>query len=457
MALFPSLLLLLAQNPAVEFSAHPVDGQLYPRNANSVAHVQVAGRVLENGWDSVTCVARRDGVPFAFKQQDLNYNPIGGAPFDLNIKINAELAEYDFAILLRNDSGRKVVGTAERVVAGDAFLIQGQSNAVANDSHNQNLANQDQSPWIRSFGTTSLFGSNAAADVNWYIADGEYDREEGAIGAWGLRMASNIVASEGIPVAILNGAVGATPIVWHQRNDADPFDVSTNYGRLLTRATNAGLVDHIRAIFWYQGEADGDAAEPYVYRFYNLYHDWLSDYPSTEKVYVFQVRNGCGNPSPDLRNVQRRFKEFLSKVDVMSTTAINRHDGCHYYYGGYRQLGNRISRLVARDLYGSTDTVEIDAPYLAWASWGDSLGNSIRLKFADPDDRLIVEPGAEQDFVLEDGVQVVSTQVAGSSIYLTLSGPSNSATIAYVGHPEDGAWIKNGRGVGALAFKVMIR
>lgn len=456
-ALFPSLLLLLAQNPAVEFTAHPVDGQLYPRNANNIADVRVAGTVHEAGWTTVTCVVRRDGVPFAMRQQTLNFNPFGGAPFDLGIKIHAELAQYDFAVLLRNDDGRKVVGTAENVVAGDAFLIQGQSNAVASDSHNQNLANQDQSSWIRSFGTTSLNGNLAANDRNWYMADGEYDREEGAIGAWGLRMASNIVASEHIPVAVLNGAVGATPIVWHQRNDSNPMDTSTNYGRLLTRATNAGLADHIRAIFWYQGEADGDNAEPYVGRFHRLYQDWLEDFPSAEKVYVFQVRNGCGDPSIELRDVQRRFKEYLSKVEVMSTTAVKAHDGCHFYYGGYRQLGNQISRQVARDLYGSTDTHEIDPPYVIKAKFGSTSNDQVILTFADPDDRLVVGRFADEDFVLEDGVAVHSIQIIGNRLAMWLTGPTTSSTIAYVGHPKNGSWIANARGVGALAFKIRIQ
>ncbi len=456
MALIPSILLLIAQGPAVSFDEHPVDGQLYPRNANNIAQVRVAGKVLETGWALVTVVAKRDGVSFAMRQQALNYSTTG-APFDLKINIHAELASYDFAIFLRSNTGRRMVATAQDVVAGDAFLIQGQSNAVASDHHDQNLANQNQSEWIRSFGTTSLNGNKAAADVNWYTADGEYDQEEGAIGAWGLRMASNIVASEGIPVAILNGAVGATPISFHRRNDADPTDTSTNYGRLLTRALNAGIANNIRAIFWYQGEADGDNADPYVWRFRSLYQDWLTDFPTTERVYVFQVRNGCGNPSVELRNVQRRFKEFLSRVEVMSTTGTGGHDGCHFYYGGYRQLGDRISRQVARDLYGSTDTHEIDPPYLGKASWYNSAGTTIKLEFADPDDSIVVEPGAEQDFVLEDGVVVISTQVVGNFIYLNLSGPTNSNTIAYQGHPNDGAWIRNGRGVGALAFTALIQ
>ena len=456
MPLLHSLLLLAAQNPAVQFTALPADGQLYPRNGNNVAKVQISGTVEEPGWAFLTCVVERDDVPYAMRQQVLNYNGTSSAAFDLYVNIPAELAEFDFTILLRNNAGRRQVASAQDVVAGDAFLIQGQSNAVASDHHGQNLANQNQSKWVRSFGTTSLDGNLAAADKNWYTADGEYDREEGAIGAWGLRMASNIVASEGIPVAVLNGAVGATPISFHRRNDLDPFKTSTNYGRLLTRATNAGLADHIRAIFWYQGEADGGRAVHYVWSFRDLYEDWLTDFPSTQKVYMFQVRNGCGNPSVELRNVQRRLKEFLPKLDVMSTTGTGGHDGCHFYYGGYRQLGDRISRLVARDLYGSTDTHEIDAPYLLKANWYNSAGTQIRLKFADPDDTLIVEPGAEQHFQLQDGVQVVSTQVVGNFILLTLSGPSNSDTIAYVGHPNDGPWIKNGRGVGALTFKALI-
>ena len=40
----------------------------------------------------------------------------------------------------------------------------------------------------------------------------------------------------------------------------------------------------------------------------------------------------------------------------MSTVGIGGHDGCHYTDAGYRQMAGWIFRLVARDLYGSSDT-----------------------------------------------------------------------------------------------------
>ncbi len=456
MALLPSLLLFLAQSPAVELTDFPDNMQLYPRNAQNLAAVHASGAVTEIGWDLAILYVKRDGAPFAMRQQPLTYSG-GRADFDLKVNIHAELHAYDFEFYLRNHAQRLKAAEAENVVAGDAFLIQGQSNAVAWDSYGQGFANQHQSNWIRSFGTKSLDALEAVTNVTWYMADGESTVDEGAVGQWGIRMGHQLVTNTGIPVAILNGAVGATPIAFHVRHDTDPYDPTTNYGRLLTRARNAGIQDSVRAILWHQGEANGSRHVHYAWTFKKLYLDWLEDYSAVEKVYVFQVRNGCGNPSVELRNVQRRLKEFLSKVEVMSTSAVRAHDGCHYFWGGYRQMGDQISLQVGRDLYGWTDTYEIDPPYLLKARFTNPQKNSIVLIFADLDDRLIFEPGAEQDFELEDGVQVLNADVIGNTVRLNLSGPTTSATIAYQGHSHDGAWLKNGRGVGALTFKVIIR
>lgn len=454
--LLASLLLLCAQTPPLEFVKHPVDGQLYPRNAQNTAEIELTGWVHQAGWQRILVVAKRDGIPFSAEVQNLTYSG-GQAGFDLSVSIHAERHAYSLHVLLMNGLQMQQVAEAHNVVAGDVFLIQGQSNAVAADGFQEGLANREQSPWIRSFGTGSITSWQSAGDVNWYLADGESQSAEGSIGAWGLRMGRLLVDQTDVPVAILNGAVGATPIKMHMRNDANPSDTSTIYGRLLNRARNAGVDQHVRAIIWHQGESDSARALNYREKFPQLHADWLEDFPAVEQVYMFQVRNGCGNPTVELREVQRRLKDFLPITQVMSTTAAPAHDGCHYYHVGYQELGNRIARLVGRDLYGSGDTQNIDAPDIESASYANMFSSSIRITFRDPDDTLHFDPGAAQDFVLDDGISVTGGVVSGNTILLSLSGPSSSRTLSYVGHAQDGAWITNARGIGALAFKVLIR
>jgi len=440
----------------LEFVKHPVDGQLYPRNAQGQAEVELTGWVHQPGWQRIAVLAERDGVPYASQVQQLFYQN-GQAGFDLDVPIQAELHSYSVRVFLLNGGQAQQVAVASDIVAGDVYLIQGQSNAVAADGYNEHLANREQSPWLRSFGTGSITSWESAGDKNWYLADGESQSAEGSVGAWGLRMGRLLVDQTGVPIAILNGAVGATPIKMHMRNDSNPTDTSNIYGRLLNRARNAGVDDAVRAIIWYQGESDGFRAPNYADKFPQLHSDWLEDYPGVEQIYLFQVRDGCGDPSVELREVQRRLKDFLPLMQAMSTTAAPGHDGCHFYYAGYQELGNRIARLIGRDMYGSGDTQDIDAPDIDSVTFANPAQDALLLTFRDPDDTLTFDPGAVADFRLEDGVSIVSGAVNGNTIFLTLSGATTSRTLEYRGHDQDGDWITNARGIGALAFKVLIR
>ena len=112
-------------------------------------------------------------------------------------------------------------------------------------------------------------------------------------------MRLNVIRStQEIPVLIINGAVGGTRVDQHQRDGNDPDNLNTIYGRLLWRVQQAELAEHVRGIFWHQGESDGDLAyAEYLARWTAMYEGWLLDYPNVEGIFVFQVRAGCGNPT----------------------------------------------------------------------------------------------------------------------------------------------------------------
>jgi hypothetical protein len=421
-----------------------------------MASVKISGTVQQPGWQRIIIYAERDGIPYALKTQPLLYSG-GVADFDLGVSIRAERHAYSFRAVLMRNLQTLQVGEASDVVAGDVFLMEGQSNTVAWDAYGEGLANRDQSRWVRSFGSASADPMESFSDQNWYMADGETGLDKGSIGQWGLRMGRLLVDQTNVPVVIINGAVGATAIRYHLRHDHDPYDVRTMYGRLYMRTLHAGVTDSVRAILWHQGESDGPLAENYAEKFPQLYNDWLEDYPSVEQIYMFQVREGCAQPSIELREVQRRLKDFLPLLQVMSTTAVPTHDGCHFHYAGYMEFADRITRLLARDLYGSAVTQNIDAPDIDFVTFANAAHDELLLTFRDPDDTLHFDPGVISDFVLEDGVTVQSGAVSGNTILLTLSGATNSRTLSYIGHQQDGAWITNARGIGALTFMVLIR
>ncbi|HIF42220.1 MAG TPA: hypothetical protein EYQ74_14140 [Planctomycetes bacterium] len=434
----------------VNFKDLPRHGQVVQRDLTDQALVPITGVVKTTGYDTVELKVWRDGQISATTCQALTYGT-SGASFTLGAHLSAGLYDYDLSIALLAGSTRQVVARVDDLACGDTLLINGQSNATAPDYWSEGLGNQSQSKWIRSFGS-SINSANVEFDRNWGMADGELGYEHCTVGSWGLRAAELLVQQEQVPVGLINGSVGGTAISQHLRSDAFPGSKATIYGRLLFRARRAEMAETARAMIWYQGESDGEAIADYATRFQLLYDAWHQDYPALEKVYVFQIRKGCGVTFSGVREFLRSTQDIYPDVAVMSTTAAPAHDNCHFFYAGYRELGDRIARLLARDLHGSSDTHEIDPPNVLSAQKVGGAGDQILLTFRDPDDALVFETGAEADFILEDWVAVTSGTIWGNQVLLQLAGPTTSATISYNGHAGDGPWFRNARGVGALTF-----
>jgi hypothetical protein len=451
---------LRAGAQGIAFSDAPRDLQLFARDPQGSAEVSFAGTVSAAGHDSVRLELFRDGALWSIDRAGLVYQA-GTAPFSLSGRIHAELSEYAARFYLDGD----LVASRDSLVCGDVFLIDGQSNAQA---QGQGQATQ-QSEWFRSFGTSSYDGLACAADTTWGLAQGSVTYAHGAVGVWGLFLGLSLVDESGVPIAILNGAVGGTQIVSHLRYEPDPTNLSTIYGRLLWRARKAGVTRDVRAILWHQGESDTGSGlwQYYQARFGTLWAAWHEDYGPLEHVYAFQIRPGCGNEAQcELREVQRTLPRFFPGLELMSSAGIGGHDGCHYTDAGYRQMAGWIFRLVARDLYGSADSWCITPPDVLTASYTTADHREIRVDFDSevvwPADTLGVSM-RDYFFLDEEWSAVESGRVDanGRTIVLTLPGPSRAVRIgylpnlSYLGPPwstYEGPWIRNPRGVGALSF-----
>jgi len=439
-----------ATPPVVVLDRAPRSGQLLQRDGQDRASVTFEGRVLSGGFDRVEVQVLRDGQPFQVVDQALSY-AAGEAAFALSAEIDAGFHDYEATVRLLAGSSATPAVVRGRITCGDTFLIQGQSNAGAWDFTNEGVANQAKSPWIRSFGS-SVDNAGTVFDQTWDEADAEVEYGHSAIGQWGHVLAQRLVATQGVPIAIVNGAVGGTNSTQHQRDVSDPENLDTIYGRLLWRARLAGIASTARALLWYQGESDGGNETLHGQNFAALYADWHADFATIEQLYVFQVRTGCGVGGRSVREVQRQLPSLYPDLRLMSTTAAPGHDGCHYGSAGYEELGWRIARLVLRDLYGSTDTQDITAPDVVSAAWVDSVQDRIRLTFREEADTLVWGAGAQVHFQLSNGQQVVGGTSLGNSIVLDLPGPGTATRLSYLGHAFDGPWVTNARGVGLLAF-----
>lgn len=361
-----------------------------------------------------------------------------------------------FDCSLRTATGAlKPVFSADCIVAGDVFLVMGGSNGAAFDRYGENVANPSRTGWVRTFGTASSYGMETALDLDWDLADGEAKYAHASVGAWALLVGEQLARDYQIPVAILNGCRAGARILQQYRNDADPTNLATIYGRLLFRARAAGVDQSVRAVFWYQGEVDPPSPFEYIARFRNVARDLREDYPAAERIYVAQVRDGCFDPSILIREAQRRLPELLPSgaVVTIATEGVPFHDGCHYGYWGYHDFGTKLARLVARDFYGSLDTQEIDSPNPAYAYWTSGAKTELAIVFDDPDDTVFWEAGCEQYFEFDDPSAVVVSGITGQGeLLIQLAAPSASRTVSYLGHRLDGPTISNSRGVGMFSF-----
>jgi hypothetical protein len=430
----------------VSIAESPQDRQLVPRDSKGGATVPVAGRITDPRVKRVQLRVTSNGRTETFSSS--------GTTFRFTPRIKAALQEYTFELRATGTGVDRVVARREGVVSGDVYVVQGQSNAEA--AKFNGAANAEESPYLRSFGSSTSNGPISGADRVWHYATGDVTSQSGSVGQWAIRMGRRIVDTYKVPVALFNGAHGGQPISFFQRNDANPDDLNTNYGRLRTRLQAAGVISQVRGVLWYQGESDNDNASVHVSGFTALMQDWRSDFGTAisggSRYYVYQVRTSpCGNTAAvNLREAQRELGDTLG-VTLLSTNGLSGHDGCHYaYLGGYRDLGDHTFAVLARDLYGGPSAGVAPPNPASVSAKGSEL--TVQLRSADP---LTVDAGVAANFRVEGAAVTVSSVVyqAGGKLVLTLSGPASGATgLTYQGHLGAGPWITNATGTGLLAF-----
>ncbi len=428
----------------LQLTGMPQPLHFYARDLDSgLCSFFVEGETLGVASD-VQVTVLEDGQPLA--------EAVGqGSPFAIEVTIQAGLHLYEVVVAWDNGTGWwKPAASFTDIVCGDVFLIDGQSNAVAKDYHGEQLADAAQNTFVRSFGS-SVNNNSVANDVSFSMAVAEAAYTNGAVGQWGLRLANVIMETQSMPVLFINGAVGGTKVAQHQRNDDNPEDLSTIYGRLLWRVNQAKVADSVRAIFWHQGESDGAMAyDTYLGLWTSMYEDWLEDYPNVEGIYPFQVRAGCGNPTWN-RNVHRDLPDILDLVTGhMSTTGVDGHDGCHFYNQTYLEWGQRMARLVNRDLYGTDVPGNIEAPDPVAAAWTGP--GQLTIDYGDTGGGMVLQQGTMAYFSLSDGTIVVGAEVEGNNVVLTTASPSTAMYVSFVDLAGDIPWLVNDLGIGSFAY-----
>lgn len=435
----------------------PVDNQFYARDDRNEGTLHCNG-TLEAAADRVFLRLYAGDTLLANHERQ----PGPDGTYAFAAKLQPGLIKYRMELGAKSGDQETILRTATNLVCGDAYLIQGQSNALATDTGE--AAPPDPSEWIRTFGSTGGPPERARL-ARWGNAVWK-DREETLqAGYWGMELARRLVASQQIPICIINGAVGGTRIDQHQRNPVDPEDVSTIYGRLLWRVRQARLTHGIRGVLWHQGENDQGADGPtgrfgwetYQQYFVELSAAWKQDYPNVQHYYVFQIwpkacAMGLNGSDNMLREVQRTLPALYSNLSLMSTLGIKPPGGCHYPLEGWAEFARLIQPLIERDHYGRVFPGSITPANLKKAAYAGDTQDVITLEFDQP---VLWSDDLVSQFHL-DGVagRIASGSVSGSVLTLRLTAPSPARSITYL---DSASWspdrlLYGANGIAALTF-----
>lgn len=453
-------------------SNFPANLQFYPRDSKDSAFVPLSGTLTQGGFDSVYTLLYKNGVPVQRVARSIQYNyllrgteSVPQAVISAGVRIHAELAEYSVRFGVKSATRDTVLAERDSLVCGDVLLVSGQSNSVLGK-----IPPTPHNEYLRTF----YMGYH---DSFWGLAAANNNTDDYNVGGFALQVQERIAAEQNVPVCIINGGLSGSTIEQHFRNDAAPTDQKSWYTRMYWRAEVSGLWKAAKAMIWYQGESNQGAG--YTEKFTKLYNAWKQDYQGLKKIYVVQIRpSDCGQTDhASLREQQRGFAQKFSDVEVLASSGLPTHDGCHFGNEGYIALGNQLYNLLARDLYRGTDTLGIASPNLRRAYWTTPEKKEIALIFATNDSLTLSKDTSvggkmrtlAQDGFLIDGkplLRATSLRIENkNTVILAVGGTSSSAqTIGYVpdrcyaSSPEmpcslyEGPWLLTRRGVGALTF-----
>lgn len=478
----------------VTIASFPKNYQLHARNNNNKAFIEISGTAEKTVDSLITKVYRPNNIVSrtAIKAQ---------SSFSFNLEIEALLHNYIIELFAKKSSGEEIlVKKVTHVTAGDVYVISGQSNAWAIDYDNkynpQDLS--DKSLWVRTIGSMHVYDRKAilpeAENTDWFIASGKAPDIRGGlqlvgngmIGVLGMRLGINLVETEKVPIAIINGAGGGGAISFYQKTRN--YDLDVAYGRLQYRLENSGLKNNIKAFIWNQGENNaGDNVLSYKNALIQLYTSLTSDY-TFEFFYIIQTPPGCNSSSghQTIREAQRQFSIDNDKIKILTRHGFSPNpnqpdgnyflsDGCHYHAHGYEVLADWICNLALFDFYGGI--VDYQAPQLIGVFFESS--SSLIIEF---DKDIVVQTDliingilyTAKDYLFAlNNVQTSSIssleQLAGNTkkIRLTFSGQNISIgdELTYIlndnypttSTPFRGPWIVDSlTGVGAIGFTKVI-
>ncbi len=467
---------------SVVFNKLPREMQLYARGDDNLAEVPISGVIELAGWEHMSVVTFRNNVRVGYQKSAINYGGKTTGSFSMTPKIEAEMADYSFEVYACHEADSALIVRRNEVVAGDFYVISGQSNASAT------IFGAWSSKYARTIARTpDNDPSITPRDTLWTTAAWSWTY----VGAWGLEMQKEILERNSIPTCVINGSLPGAKVSEFLKRDPKDSTSFSLYGGLLKRVRVANP-KRIRAFIWMHGEQEvfeniGNYAEEYD----QLYKYWVHDYPEVDQFVVVQsnlilLRNDTPNPvGGSVRDFLRRTKYLYPKTDHFGAIGTPHYDGVHYERSGFEEFGRRMYRFLAPTVYGSKDTDNVRTPDIKKAFYTNAEKKEITLIFDEgqdlkwPADTTVKGQDGQpmvlslKNFFYLDGNEREAPfsggKVAGNQVTLTLKSTSNATKLSYLPsfYPINlpliepfsfniaiytGPFLRNKRGLGAFSF-----
>ena len=360
------------------FAKLPQSYQLYPRAENNAAEVPVEGVTSNKDITAISLRITRNGA--AYRWQKTTISP--SIPFATKFFIPAELAEFQVDIYSFKGKDSSLVTSSKNIVAGDAFLVTGQSNAWIGPIDEQVY----QGEWLRSFGAVQYpdnYGPYNPADTLWSLATGS-----ARIGPWAAEIAKQLISYEKIPICIINSAAGGSFIDWHLILDGSIKSPIDGGNIMYYKALKSGVLPRVKAIIFRQGEGEVALNEPNLWgqKFAALELKYKKYFPSVQQVIVpqlniYEFKNLYGSLA---REEQRKMHSNDPYIKSFATVGTRQFDRLHYGNDGYRQTGLETARIISNVIHKKTWPAEIYSPNIQRAYFAsDTEHDKLYLEFED--------------------------------------------------------------------------
>ena len=462
---------LVAQQ--ISFHQLPQDLQLYPRNAQNLASIPISGSMRAGTPGSISVLVKKANKPYAYAKSALKTS----GNFSLTVSIRAELVEYQLDVYWVHGADSSFLAHRENIVAGDVFLVSGQSNSYTGKDHPKVYKGE----FARSFGRNPDYENYTPynpADTLWSISNSPAD-----VGLFASELQKLLIEKQKVPICIINGGSGGSSMEYNLFRSTNPYDLKTSSGKLNYRAKKAGVTQQIKAFIYRQGENEASGNAPEWLANFKKHSELLKkEFPSIQKIYLPQINILHGELSLQswIRESQRTIANDTKFIRGFATIGTTGYDGIHYTPAGYAQTAAELYRLIEADLYTPKTDPSIESPNIQRAYFASKDKKKIILEFDKgqnlkiPADSTITDWNGNKlikslknnfffapiAFPYASFPELSNILVKGNELTLVLTTPPTTDTLAYTpsfyNHPKGfqiaAPLLTNQNGMRAYAF-----